>query len=138
MRVLLDTNLFLDVIEERKEFFNHSSMVVLFATEYEGFIVATSVTDVYYIEHKRNYNQEKTKKIMKKLFGAFDVLDVTAEDCRNALRNGVNDYEDAVLVESAMRNDIDCIVTRNAKDFKDSGIPVYTPSEFLELLRDKQ
>ena len=137
MRVLLDTNLFLDVIEERKEFFDHSSMVVLFATEYEGFIAATSITDIYYIEHKRNHNQEKTKKIMEKLLGVFDVLDVTDEDCRNALRDGMNDYEDAIIAESARRNDIDCIVTRNAKDFKNSRIPIYTPVEFLRLLRLK-
>ena len=137
MRVLLDTNLFLDVIEERKEFFNHSSMVVLFATEYEGFIAATSVTDIYYIEHKRNHDKEKTKAIMEKLLRAFDILDITAEDCYNALRNGMNDYEDAIIAESVRRNDIDCIVTRNTKDFKNSGTTVYTPVEFLRLLKEK-
>lgn len=138
MRVLLDTNLFLDVIEERKEFFDHSSMVVLFATEYEGFIAATSVTDIYYVEHKRNHDKEKTKVIMGKLLGAFNILDITAEDCRNALRNGMDDYEDAILVESVKRNDLDCIVTRNTKDFKNAGIAVYTPAEFLRLVKSKQ
>ena len=64
-------------------------------------------------------------------------LDVTAEDCRNALRNGMNDYEYAIIAESAIRNDIDCIVTRNTKDFKNATIPIYTPAEFLRLLRTK-
>ena len=135
MRVLLDTNILLDVIEVRKEFFDDSSMVVLLAAEYDGFIAASSVTDIYYVEHKRNRSKEKTKTIMDKLFKLFNILDTTAEDCRNALRSDTPDYEDAVLVESAKRNDIDCIVTRNAKDFRDSGIPVYTPIEFLKVLK---
>lgn len=135
MRVLLDTNVLLDAIEVRKEFFDDSSMVVLLATEYDGFIAASNVTDIYYIEHKRNHSKEKTKSIMDKLFKIFDILDTTAEDCRNALRSDIPDYEDAILVESAKRNDIDCIVTRNTKDFKDSDIEVCTPVEFLNLLK---
>ena len=135
MKVLLDTNILLDTIEVRKDFFDDSSMVVLLATEYDGFIAASSVTDIYYIEHKRNHSKEKTKSIMDKLFKLFGIIDTTAEDCRNALRSNIPDYEDAVLVESARRNDIDCIVTRNAKDFENSGIKTYTPIEYLELLR---
>lgn len=137
MRVLLDTNVILDAIEVRKDFFDDSSMVVLLATEYDGFIAASNVTDIYYIEHKRNHDKKKTKTIMDKLFKIYDILDTTAEDCHSALRNGMDDYEDAILVESAKRNDIDCIVTRNVKDFKNSGIEVYTPVEFLKMLKVK-
>ena len=53
----------------RKEFFDDSSMVILLATEYDGFIAASSVTDIYYIEHKRNHDKEKTKVIVDKLLG---------------------------------------------------------------------
>lgn len=137
MRVLLDTNVLLDAIEVRKEFFDDSSMVVLLATEYDGFIAASNVTDIYYIEYKRNHSKDKTKKIMDKLFKIFDILNTTAEDCHNALRSNISDYEDAVLVESARRNDIDCIVTRNTKDFKNSGVTVYTPMEFLKILKNQ-
>lgn len=138
MRVLLDTNVLLDAIEVRKEFFDDSCMVVLLAAEYDGFIVASSATDIYYIEHKRNHSKEKTKAIMDKIFSLFDILDTTSEDCRNALRSDIPDFEDAIIVESAKRNDMDCIVTRNTKDFKNSNIPVHTPVEFLELLSTKQ
>ena len=137
MKVLLDTNIFLDVIEERQDFFDDSSEVVLLATEYDGFIAASSVTNIYYIECKRNHSKDKTKRLMDKLFKIFDILDTTAEDCRNALRSDIPDYEDAVMVESAKRSDIDCIITRNIKDFKNANINVYTPIEFLRLLREK-
>ena len=75
---------------------------------------------------------------MDKLFKIFDILDATAEDCRNALRSNISDYEDAILVESAKRNDIDCIVTCNVKDFKDSNISVYSPTELLRVLKNKE
>ena len=132
MRILLDTNIFLDVIEARQDFFDDSSKIVSLATEYDGFIAATSVTDIYYIEHKRNHDKEKTRKLMNKLSRVFAILDITAEDCRNALRSDIPDFEDAIMVESARRNNIDCIVTRNPKDFKSSPIKVCTPSEFFK------
>ena len=46
----------------------------------------------------------------------------------------MNDYEDAIMVETAIRSEMDCIVTRNVKDYVKSSIPVYDPSEFLKML----
>lgn len=137
MKVLLDANIILDAIEVRKEFFDDSSMVILLAAEYDDFIAASSVTDIYYIERKHNYDKEKTKVIMGKLFRLFDILDTTAEDCHNALRSDIPDYEDAILVESARGNNVDCIVTCNTKDFKKSSISVCTPVEFLNILKSQ-
>ena len=134
MKVLLDTNVFLDVIEARQGFFDDSSMVVSLATEYDGFVAASSVTDIYYLEHRHSHSKEKTKKIIEKLLKVFGIVDITARDCRNALRSDIPDFEDAVLVESAIREGIDAIVTRNKKDFKNSPVPVYTPVEFLLML----
>lgn len=135
MKVLIDTNVILDAIEVRRDFFDDSSEVISLATEYDGFIAASNVTDIYYIEHKRNHSKTKTIKLMKGLFKVFGILDTAATDCYNALRSDIPDFEDAVLVESALRSGIDCIVTRNTKDFKNSGIKVYSPAEFLKLLR---
>lgn len=138
MNALIDTNVILDAIEVRQGFFDDSSEVISSIIEYKGFIAASNVTDIYYIEHKRNHSKKKTIELMKRLFEIFDILDTTAEDCQSALRSDIADYEDAVLVESARRNDIDCIVTRNTKDFKNTTIPIYTPVEFLRLLKTKR
>ena len=58
--------------------------------------------------------------------------------CNNShclsLTFNISDYKDAVLIESSIHNDVDCIVMRNAKDYTASSIPVYSPSEFLKLL----
>ena len=134
MNVLIDTNIILDAIEARQNFFEDSSKVVSLANEYNGYIAASNVTDIYYIEHKRNHNKRKTIELMKGMLEIFDIIDTTNADCRNALRSSISDFEDAVLVESAAREGIDVIVTRNRKDFKNSPVKVCSPAEFLEIL----
>ena len=137
MKALIDTNVIIDALQSRKDFNEDAEFVMLQACEYDGYIAATSITDIYYIQHRYYHNQEKAKNNLEKILKLYDVIDVTGADCHNAIRNNISDYEDAVLVESAIRNDIDCIVTRNAKDFKNSVITIYTPIEFLRLLRPK-
>lgn len=68
----------------------------------------------------------------------FDILDTTASDCRNAIISQVTDYEDAVMIQTAINSKVDCIVTRNTNDYLKSSIPVFTPSEFfIKLEEDK-
>lgn len=138
MRVLIDTNVILDAIEVRENFCEDSSRILTSAAKYNGYIAASSVTDIYYIEHRRNHDKAKTLDLMKKLFKLFDILDTTSADCRNALHSPLPDFEDAILVESALREGIDYIVTRNVKDFKGSPVKVRTPAEFLNILSPKQ
>ena len=48
-----------------------------------------------------------------------------------------NDKEDAVMIETAVRSGMDCIITRNTKDYARSVIPVYTPKQFVRLLEQE-
>ena len=50
----------------------------------------------------------------------------------------VSDFEDAVMIESAIRYETDCIVTRNVKDYSKSSLPVFTPKEFIGLLVNRE
>ena len=52
-------------------------------------------------------------------------------DCRKAVSSNLSDFEDAVMTESAFREEMDCIVTRNLGDYKKSALTVYRPEEFL-------
>ena len=62
------------------------------------------------------------------------LIDTAGMDCRRAISPDVSDYEDAVMVESAVRSGMDCIVTRNIKDYGQSPVSVYLPSDFLKLI----
>ena len=44
--------------------------------------------------------------------------------------------EDAVMTETAIRSKMDCIITRNKKDYTKAEIPIYDPIEFWNLLKN--
>lgn len=54
---------------------------------------------------------------MSKLLTLFHLLDTTSLDCRKAISSEISDHEDAIMVETAIRSEMDCIVTRNVKDY---------------------
>ena len=100
----------------------------------QGFLTAKSLTDIYYLTHRQTHSGTETRNVISALLVVFDLLDTTAFDCRKALLSETGDYEDAVMIETAVRSGMDCIVTRNSRDYKFSPLPVYSPSEFLERL----
>ena len=136
MNVLLDTCVILDALQSRKPFDKDAEAVFLAVANRRcvGFLAANSVTDIYYLMHKALHSAEETKKVLGVLFSLFELLDTCGIDCRRALASGISDFEDAVMIESAARAEIDCIVTRNVKDYTGTPMPVYTPTQFVALL----
>ena len=136
MRALIDTCVIIDVLQNREPFAKEAQQIFFaVANKYvTGYISAKSVLDIYYLTHRLTHSDKETRKILKTLLGLFDILDTTQLDCRQALSSDVSDYEDAVMCETAKRCDIDCIVTRNQKDYEKSEITVCSPIDFLELI----
>ena len=62
------------------------------------------------------------------------MLDTTSLDCRKAISSEIGDYEDAIMVETAIGSEMDCIVTRNMKDYAKSSVKVCEPSALIKLL----
>ena len=86
-------------------------------------------------QEKSNLEQDKdTRNILNTLFRLFDISDTTGVDCRKALSSEITDYEDAIMIETAIRSGMDCIVTRNLKDYRNTPIPVYHPADFIKQL----
>ena len=136
MRALLDTCVIIDALQSREPFYKSAQTIFLAAAnnQFIGCITAKSVTDIYYLTHRCTHDDKAARAVLSKLFTIFDVLDTAGMDCRHAIPSAVSDYEDAVMVETAVRTESDCIVTRNGRDFQKSGVPVYTPEEFLHKL----
>ena len=65
------------------------------------------------------------------------MLDTTSLDCRKAISSEIGDYEDAIMVETSIRSEMDCIVTRNVKDYANSSVKVCEPSALLKLLEEE-
>ncbi len=136
MTVLFDTCVLIDSLQDRKPFSEDSNRLLLAVAreEIKGYISAKSVADIYYLMHKTTHSDEKTRDILSKIFSLFHISDVTASDCLGALTSEISDYEDAILAESAARAKFDCIVTRNAPDFKKSSVKTVSPAELVGII----
>lgn len=138
MKVLFDTNIILDVMLLRKPFFEDSSLL-LAETEnnrIKGYICATTVTTIFYLVGKAK-NVRAAREAVQNLLNIFEIADVNRAVLESALRSNFSDFEDGVIHESSLRQGIECIVTRNRKDFSFSKIPVYDPEELLKILSGK-
>ena len=132
-RILLDTNIILDIALKRTPHFENSSRLfeLIDKKQIIGYITASTVTDIYYISRK-----EKGKVIalefISNLIEVVDVLGVDKNIIIKAIRSKLKDFEDAVQVSAAEYNEIDIIVTRNKSDFLDSGLVILTPKELID------
>lgn len=137
MRALIDTCIIIDAFQSRKPFCKEAQDIFLAVAnkQFSGFITAKSVTDIYYLTHRHTHSDKETRVVLNKLFTLFDLLDTTGMDCRKAISSDISDYEDAVMVESALRAGMDCIVTRNIKDYTKSQVFVYNPADFLQKIK---
>lgn len=136
MKILVDTNIIIDTLTGREPFRELAEQIfILAANQIEDiYITASSATDIYYLVRKHLHNTEQSKNTMSKLYQLFGILDVTANDCQDALLLDMKDYEDAVISCCAKRNQMDYIVTRNIKDYEHSKVKVLLPEDLLKLV----
>lgn len=140
MKILVDTNIIIDALTGREPFRESAEQIFLLAANQieEMYITAGFATDIYYLIRKYLHNAEQSKNTMSKLYQLFGILDVTANDCQDALLLDMKDYEDAVVSCCAQRNQIDYIVTRNVKDYKQSKVKALLPDDFVKLVTQNE
>lgn len=132
MKVLIDTNIILDVLCKRQGHYEYSVRIFKLCEirQISGLISALSVPNIVYILRKE-LNAEKTKDILRKLMLIFSVSDLKADDLKKAADMQFKDYEDALQSACAARIKADYIITGNIKDFAKSKVPAIKPAEFL-------
>ena len=135
MRVMVDTNIVLDVLLKREGFFEQSRAVLSLCEErkIQGFVSASAVTDIFYLTRKALGSLEDTYKVISSLLNILKVLTVTNQDVILAFQQKARDFEDCLLATCAKSNKCDGIVTRNKRDFITFGLTLYTPEELLML-----
>lgn len=133
MKILVDTNVILDVLCAKKDFVDDSSKVWKYCevNKIKGYISALSIQNIVYILRKE-LTPEKTQEIIKQIFLIFKVTDLNAEDLKKAALIKSNDYEDSLQIVCANRIKADFIITRNIRDFSNSKILAIKPSELLK------
>lgn len=135
-RVLLDTNIILDIALGRTPFFESASKIfeLIDRAEIQAHITASTVTDIYYIS-KKEKGHGLAIEFVSNLIQVVDVIGVDKEVILKALENDLNDFEDAIQAAAADFQGIDIVVTRNVKDFSQSKIKAIAPPDFLRKFK---
>ena len=137
MRIAFDTNVVLDVLLARKAFLPEAAALFEYTREgrLEGVLAATSLTTAFYLIERRR-GIEGAYAGLDRLMALFEAGPVDRRVLRNARELGFDDFEDAVLHESAKRGGASGIVTRNARDFAHATLRIYQPEELLATVEN--
>lgn len=130
MKVLIDTNVILDVLCNRKMFVEDSLKIFKLSEtkQIDGYISALSIANIIYIMRKE-LSHINVKKILEMLSHIFNIIELNEQDLMEACNLQFNDYEDGIHCNQASRIKADYIITRNIKDYKNSVIKPISPSE---------
>lgn len=136
MRVLVDTNVVLDVLQGRPAFVNDATLIFDLVERgiITGLLCATTVTTLAYLAGKMLGKPSAAKQI-RQLLVLFEVAPVTRAVLDAALASKTSDFDDAVLAEAALLVGAQAIITRNLRDFAHSPVRAYTPAQWLAMHR---
>ena len=135
MKVLIDTNIILDVLCKRPAFYEDSAKIFKLCEvkKISGVISALSILNIMYIL-RMELDADKTREILDSLMLIFSVVDLKADDLKKAADMRFKDYEDAIQSACATRIKANYIVTRNIKDFSESKVTAIKPAELLDRI----
>jgi predicted nucleic acid-binding protein len=138
IRILLDLNILLDVLQKREPFFKDSSLVLSLIEEgtIDGFISAHSVTTLMYLLAK-DKSIDLAKIVLTSLLQFLKVIRVDQSTIEQALNLPYKDFEDAVQMIAALQSRLDFLVTRNPRDYPHPAVPVLQPVELLKIIPAK-
>ncbi|MBQ6472403.1 MAG: PIN domain-containing protein [Victivallales bacterium] len=135
IKAFIDTNVLMDVFEQREPFYEHSSQIWTLAEsrQIQAFISAISFNNIFYL-CRRHANLHTAQKAIELLDATFEMVPLDRQIMGNAIKTKKNDFEDSIQLLSAMAVDADCIITRNIQDFRNAPIKTATPQQFLSLI----
>lgn len=135
MRVLVDTNIFLDILLERKDLMSESLNVLdkLYEDKDQIYVSASSFKDIYYFANKLFHDSFLAHKYVIGIYSKITkIISLTSDDVIEAIYQK-GDFENNCLIESAKRTMCDAIITRNVKDFANKNLLILDPAMFFKL-----
>ena len=135
MKLLIDTNVVLDVLLRREPFFRTAAEVLNLAQrdDVREYVSASAITDIYYIANKQLKDRAAVQDLLERLLKIVSVAAVSEQEIRNALNLTWADFEDSVQYSVALLNEMDGIVTRNPDDYQEANMRIWLPEQALEL-----
>lgn len=132
MKLLIDANILLDVLQNREPHVHSSSLIwkMCEVGSVEGYVSSLTIANLIYVMRKE-LSPEKIEETLQFLKLIFRLTDLTVSDLTEAAEKKWHDFEDAVQSAIAERIRAEYIITRNIKDFRKSQVTALTPDEYL-------
>jgi predicted nucleic acid-binding protein len=137
MKVLIDTNIALDVILEREPFVESATEVfgLVEAGKLQGYVAATTITNIFYIVRKLK-SREAALQAIAQLLQGLTLCEVNRSVIQQALSLNLKDFEDGVQLACAVLNNLDAITTRNEEDFDEAEFVVLSPTDLIARVNE--
>ena len=134
MRVFLDANVLVSVLNKEYPLFPHSARILSLADQLRFQLYTTPIClaiAFYFAEKKCGTAQAKQK--IQVLSSKLHIAAVDSQTVTSAVSNpSVIDFEDGLEYYSALQHDCKAIITEDSEGFYFSEIPVYDCRKFLE------
>jgi predicted nucleic acid-binding protein len=134
MKVFLDANILISVLNKEYPLFTYTSRILSLADK-KSFTLFTSpvcLAIAFYFAEKK-YKSASAKKKIQLLCEHINVAPVTKSTVLQSLQNSsINDFEDGLEYYAVMENKCDCIITEDTEDFYFSKIEVLKSEDFFE------
>ncbi len=133
MKVLIDLNVLLDVIQRREPHYGPAARVLSLVAEglIEAVVPGHALTTVHDIV-SRFTDADTADAAIDWILTDFEVIGEGTDVMLRARSLGLENFEDAVVAAAAQTASCDAIVTRNVADFRESPVSTVTPAELLE------
>jgi len=130
-KIFVDANIVMDLLEKREEFYQEAQELFTLSDKknVKLYISALTLANVHFLLFK--HLKMEARKVLAKFKVLVEVLAVDDKILDLALTSDQKDFEDAIQYYTAIENEMDIIITRNKKDFKNLDLPILTAKEFL-------
>jgi predicted nucleic acid-binding protein len=133
-KIFVDTDIIYDMLAKRE--LHYQAAARLFTLSDGGkiqiFISALTVANIHYLISKQLSSNE-AKQIIRKFKLLVNIVPINEKIIDLALNSDFKDFEDAIQYYCALENDIELLLTRNLKDYKQAQISVMTAQDFINL-----
>lgn len=137
-RVLVDTNIVLDLLSNREEFIKETQILFTLSAgnKIKLFVSTLSFANTHYVLAQQ-LKVQKTQEILRKFKSLVDIVPFNEQILDLSLNSKFKDFEDAIQYYSALHCNAEVIISRNKKDFRLAELPVLDCKEYLKFKQIK-
>jgi len=134
--LFIDTDVIIDFLIDRKPHSREAAVIFTLIEQkrIKGYASSLTFSNLYYVLRKvESHNKVITK--LDSISRLVTILKVDQQTVKDAIASGFQDFEDSIQYYCALDyKKIDILITRNTKDYKNSEIPVMTPTDYLKTV----